>query len=235
LHVLQDRQVARLGGQETIGVSARLIAATNVDVEEAIRSGALRRDLYYRLNVFPIRMPPLCERAAEIPVLLWHFLRQYSAKLKRQTVTVSIDLLRAAVRYKWPGNVRELENFAKRHVILGDEEASIRQLTESPVGQRHIVPAAPAVSACEQGLKAFNRGLRDRIEKELITAALARTQWNRKKAARILGISYSALRSRILRMGLSRRRRLGNRPNNFQRTADTNSGLHSGVQLASTL
>src|SRR5580693_9033416 len=130
LHVLQDHQYSRLGGRHMVGVDVRVLAGTNVEVQEAMKSGRLREDLYYRLNVLSINVPPLRERTTEIPLLFRHFLQKYSAKFNKETVVPSQHLLEAAVRYPWPGNLRELENFVKRYVILEDDEGSFRALLE---------------------------------------------------------------------------------------------------------
>src|SRR5690348_9613074 len=154
LHVLQDGQYSRLGGRSVLQVDVRVLAATNVDVHEAMKTGRFREDLYYRLNVLSILVPPLRERLAEIPLLFRHFLEQYSAKFGKPATPPSKHLLDAAVNYPWPGNLRELENFVKRYVILEDDEGSFRELVEMTGQQQRIAPreeAAPAPK--DQGLK----------------------------------------------------------------------------------
>src|SRR4029077_13852753 len=130
LHVLQDHQYSRLGGCHLIGAEVRVLAATNVEVQEAMNSGRLREDLYYRLNVLSINVPPLRERATQIPLLLRHFLHKYRKKFQKESILPSERLVEAATRYPWPGNLRELENFVKRYVILEDDEGSFRELLE---------------------------------------------------------------------------------------------------------
>jgi two-component system response regulator AtoC len=194
LHVLQDGQFSRLGARAVVNVDVRVLAATNVDVKEAMRSGRFREDLYYRLNVLSIHIPPLRERTAEIPLLFRHFLVKYSEKYAKAAPDPSKHLMEAALRYPWPGNLRELENFVKRYVILEDDEGSFRELVEMTGQQQRIAPreeAAPAPK--EQGLKALVRGLKDEAEMEAIADALEKTNWCRKDAARMLGISYKAL------------------------------------------
>src|SRR5207245_7522185 len=122
LHVLQDHQYSRLGGRHMIAVDVRVLAATNVEVQEAMKSGRLREDLYYRLNVLSINVPPLRERTTEIPLLFRHFLNKYSEKFQKELPTPSQHLIEAAIRYACPGNLRALENFVKRYVILEDDE-----------------------------------------------------------------------------------------------------------------
>ena len=195
LHVLQDGQYSRLGARSVVNVDVRVLAATNVNVKEAMKTGRFREDLYYRLNVLSIHIPPLRERTEEIGLLFRHFLVKYSEKYGKQAPEPSKHLLEAAVRYSWPGNLRELENFVKRYVILEDDEGSFRELLEMTGQQQRTAPqeelVAPPVK--EQGLKALVRGLKDEAEMEAIADALTKTNWCRKDAARNLGISYKAL------------------------------------------
>jgi two-component system response regulator AtoC len=193
LHVLQDGQFSRLGARGTVNVDVRVLAATNVDVKDAMRSGRFREDLYYRLNVLSIHIPPLRERTAEIPLLFRHFLAKYSEKYSKPAPDPSKHLLEAAARYPWPGNLRELENFVKRYVILEDDEGSFRELLEMTGQQQRTAPREDAPAPKEQGLKALVRGLKDEAEMEAIADALEKTNWCRKDAAKMLGISYKAL------------------------------------------
>jgi two-component system, NtrC family, response regulator AtoC len=195
LHVLQDQQYSRLGGRHVVDIDVRVLAATNVDVHEAMKSGRLREDLYYRLNVLSINVPPLRERTAEIPLLFRHFLKQYSEKFDKGAPAPSEHLMEAAMRYPWPGNLRELENFVKRYVILEDDEGSFRELLEMAATRQRTSPleeSAPPPPR-QQGLKALVRSLKDEAEMEAIADALEKTRWCRKDAARMLGISYKAL------------------------------------------
>jgi two-component system response regulator AtoC len=193
LHVLQDGQYSRLGARAVVNVDVRVLAATNVDVKEAMRSGRFREDLYYRLNVLSIHIPPLRERTSEIPLLFRHFLAKYSEKYSKPAPDPSKHLLEAALRYQWPGNLRELENFVKRYVILEDDEGSFRELLEMTGQQQRTAPREEPPAPKEQGLKALVRGLKDEAEMEAIADALEKTNWCRKDAAKMLGISYKAL------------------------------------------
>ena len=193
LHVLQDHQYSRLGGRSMIETDVRVLAATNVDVDEAMKTGRFREDLYYRLNVLSILVPPLRERTAEIPLLFRHFLTKYSEKFGKPAVDPSKHLLDAAVNYPWPGNLRELENFVKRYVILEDDEGSLRELVEMSSTRQRTSPREEVSAPKEQGLKALVRGLKDEAEMEAIADALEKTRWCRKDAAKMLGISYKAL------------------------------------------
>src|SRR5579859_4312021 len=202
LHVLQDHQFSRLGGRQLIDVDVRVLAATNVEIQEAMKSGRLREDLYYRLNVLSINVPPLRERATEIPLLFRHFLQKYSEKFNKEPMVPSQHLMEAAVRYPWPGNLRELENFVKRYVILEDDEGSFRELLEMSATRQRISPREETAPAREQGLKALVRSLKDEAEMEAIADALEKTHWCRKDAAKMLGISYKALLYKIRQFGL---------------------------------
>src|ERR1700752_1777316 len=172
LHVLQDHQYSRLGGRHMVGVDVRVLAATNVEIQEAMKSGRLREDLYYRLNVLSINVPPLRERTTEIPLLFRHFLNKYSEKFNKNPMVPSDHLMEAALRYPWPGNLRELENFVKRYVILEDDEGSFRELLEMSATRQRISPREEAAPAREQGLKALVRSLKDEAEMEAIGDAL---------------------------------------------------------------
>src|SRR5215475_3263353 len=193
LHVLQDHQYSRLGGRHMIDTDVRVLAATNVDVHDAMKTGRFREDLYYRLNVLSILVPPLRERTTEIPLLFRHFLTKYAEKFGKAPMEPSKHLLDAALNYPWPGNLRELENFVKRYVILEDDEGSLRELVEMSATRQRTSPREEPVLPKEQGLKALVRGLKDEAEMEAIADALEKTRWCRKDAAKMLGISYKAL------------------------------------------
>jgi DNA-binding NtrC family response regulator len=176
-----------------IDTDVRVLAATNVDVHEAMKTGRFREDLYYRLNVLSILVPPLRERTSEIPLLFRHFLDKYSEKFGKELMEPSKYLLDAALNYPWPGNLRELENFVKRYVILEDDEGSLRELVEMSATRQRTSPRPEVRLPKEQGLKALVRGLKDEAEMEAIADALEKTRWCRKDAAKMLGISYKAL------------------------------------------
>ena len=193
LHVLQDNQFSRLGARGGIQVDVRVLAATNVHVADAMRSGRFRDDLYYRLSVLSLHVPPLRERTDEIPMLFRHFLVKYSEKFQKPVPEPTEHLLEATLRYAWPGNLRELENFVKRYVILEDNDGSLKELLELTEAQQRVSPREEVRVPAEQGLKALVRGLKDEAEMEAIAGALEKTNWCRKDAARMLGISYKAL------------------------------------------
>ncbi|HKV27951.1 MAG TPA: sigma-54 dependent transcriptional regulator [Candidatus Acidoferrales bacterium] len=193
LHVLQDNQFSRLGARAGIQVDVRVLAATNVHVGDAMRSGRFREDLYYRLSVLSLHVPPLRERTDEIPMLFRHFLVKYSEKFQKPVPEPTEHLMEATVRYAWPGNLRELENFVKRYVILEDNDGSLKELLELTETQQRVSPREEVRAPAEQGLKALVRGLKDEAEMEAIAGALEKTNWCRKDAAKMLGISYKAL------------------------------------------
>jgi two-component system, NtrC family, response regulator AtoC len=205
LHVLQDQQFSRLGSRSLVKVDVRILAATNINIHEAIASKKFREDLYYRLNAFTIHVPPLRERREEIPLLLRHFMGVFAARYGRTPLSVSPALVQACLNYRWPGNLRELENFVKRYLILGDESLMLSEL-ESKQAEENLIDAASPVIPKEkpQDLKSLVRSLKGEAETEAISRALKETKWNRKEAARKLNISYKALLYKIRQFNLDR-------------------------------
>ncbi len=205
LHVLQDQRFSRLGSRSVIQVDVRILAATNINIPEALASKRLREDLYYRLNAFTLQIPPLRERKEEIPILLKHFMTQLSEQYARPPLPCSPDLLQACAVYPWPGNLRELGNFVKRYLVLGDEKLAINEL--QPRSDSSGAPFAPAAGRITAeptgGLKSVARGAKDQAEAEAIAKALDETNWNRKQAAALLQISYKALLYKIRQYGLA--------------------------------
>ena len=205
LHVLQDQQFSRLGGRSTIKVDVRILAATNVDIPQAIASKKLREDLYYRLNAFTLHLPPLRERREAIPLLLRHFMARFAARYARAPLPLTPALLEAAQRYAWPGNLRELENCVKRYLILGDETLVLSELETRPAEGPLTSEGLPKPAASSPSdLKSLVRGLKDKAEMEAISRALEQTNWSRKQAARLLNISYKALLYKIRQYGIDR-------------------------------
>ena len=200
LQVLQDGTFSRLGGQMIIKVDVRVIAATNIDIKAALASKAFREDLFYRLNGFLIRIPPLRNRSEEIPILTRYFLRRNAAKFQRDPLPVSPALMRALTSYSWPGNLRELDNVMKRYLVLSDEQEIINELHPG-LGTRFLSDT-PEETGTPTGLKGLVRGLKDDAESVLIAKTLEETGWNRTTAARKLGISYKALSYKIKRYHL---------------------------------
>jgi two-component system, NtrC family, response regulator AtoC len=207
LHVLQDGEFSRVGGEKIIDTDVRLIAATNRDLEASMRAHQFREDLYYRLNVIEIRVPPLRERREEIPVLVDHFIRKFNAQYGR-TVDVPAETLRAFVEYQWPGNIRELENAVKRIVVLGSARPVHIEIVNNLNGAR--TAGSASVVALEArpnadapiSLKDIARQAARDAERVAIKEVLDRVHWNRAKAARLLQISYKALLYKIVQCGL---------------------------------
>ncbi|HEY2360324.1 MAG TPA: sigma-54 dependent transcriptional regulator [Candidatus Angelobacter sp.] len=194
LHVLQDGRFSRLGGRSTLTSDFRVLAATNINVKEAISTKAFREDLYYRLNAFTINVPPLRERGEEIPILVRHFMQQFSERYDCAPAECSPNLIRACLHYPWPGNLRELGNFIKRYMVLQDEAAAIAELEEqqNPAGiDLEFTDEDCLITA--GGLKSMVQDLKERAEPKIIERVLIATKWNCKLAAKQLKISYKAL------------------------------------------
>jgi two-component system response regulator AtoC len=202
LHVLQDQQFSRLGSRSVIKVDVRILAATNINIPEAIANKRLREDLYYRLNAFTLQIPPLRERKEEVVLLLKHFMSRLAEHYARPPLPLSPALIQRCLEYPWPGNLRELSNFVKRYLILGDEALAISELDVTATG---IKSGPAAANAAEQpgGLKSLARSAKDEAEAEAITRALEQTNWNRKQAALVLKISYKALLYKIRQYGIA--------------------------------
>jgi transcriptional regulator with PAS, ATPase and Fis domain len=205
LHVLQDQQFSRLGSRSVIKTDVRILAATNINIPEALAAKRLREDLYYRLNAFTLQIPPLRERKEEIPILLKHFMTQLSEQYARPPLPFSPELMRACLTYHWPGNLRELGNFVKRYLVLGDEKLAINELQPRTDGSgAQFDPVTPrSGSEPGGGLKSLARSAKDEAEAEAIAKALDETNWNRKQAAALLQISYKALLYKIRQYGLA--------------------------------
>ncbi|RMG89633.1 MAG: sigma-54-dependent Fis family transcriptional regulator [Candidatus Dadabacteria bacterium] len=214
LQVLQDREFCRVGGNEPVRVDVRIVCATNRDLRKAVEDKEFREDLYYRLNVVNVRIPPLRERREDIPLLTRYFLHKYVEKYGRGPSEVSDALMAYFLSYDWPGNVRELENLVKRLVILNDERflfSEFRAKNVTPASPA-AVPVAPAdpLDQIEIGekpgevisLKEIARSAALQAERRMIAAVLRQTNWNRRKAAQLLDISYKTLLYKIRECGL---------------------------------
>lgn len=201
LHVLQDGEFMRLGGRHQVKVDVRILAATNVNVQHAIRTKTLREDLYYRLSAFIIRMPPLRERREDIMPILRHYINLYADAYNLPPVLLSENFMNVCLRYSWPGNVRELENLAKRVVILRDETLVLSELQAEPGANRDFAIVA-GTNERPDDLKSLVRGLKADAEIDAIRQALDDTRWNRKEAAKLLKISYKAILYKVRQYGL---------------------------------
>jgi DNA-binding NtrC family response regulator len=200
LQVLQDGSFSRLGSRTNVKVNVRVIAATNIDIKAAIAQKTFREDLYYRLNGFTLKMPPLRDRPEEIPILARHFMRKVAAKYEREPLPISPALMQALNSHLWPGNLRELENTIKRYLILADEQAIIDELTPKQ-GAESSAPDGEG-NGGNGSLKRLVRNLKGGAESAAIARTLEGTGWNRKAAASDLQISYKALLYKIKQYNL---------------------------------
>src|SRR6202022_2517184 len=203
LHVLQDQTFSRLGSRSIIKVDVRILAATNINIPEALATKRLREDLYYRLNAFTMQIPPLRDRKEEIPILLKHSMSRMAERYARAPLPLSPALLQACQNHSWPGNLRELNNFLKRYLILGDEKLAVTELLPRNDGTGGGPDDASARPGDSGGLKSLARTAKDEAEAQAITQALEQTNWNRKQAASILQISYKALLYKIRQYGIA--------------------------------
>jgi two-component system response regulator AtoC len=201
LQLLQDGQFCRIGAQEDRRVEVRLLCATNRQLEQEIDTGTFRQDLYYRINVLNLSVPPLRERRMDIPVLIAYFLTTHSETYKLPAPSISSQVMQLMQRYDWPGNIRELENLVKRFVILGSEEVITSELVSH--GQTHF--AARVAQGESIPLKEMTRQAVQELERKIILQVLQANHWNRKQAARKLKISYRALLYKIRQAGLPSR------------------------------
>jgi DNA-binding NtrC family response regulator len=200
LRVLQERRFDRVGGIRSTPVDVRLVAATNRDLLKMVREGRFREDLYYRLAVIPIHLPPLRERKDDIPLLVQHFLTRFAGRLKRRVDGLSADALAALAAWRWPGNIRELENLLERAVVLSD--APVLGLADLPGLDAAEPPPPPADADAELGLKEYVRAYTVQIERARIQRILSAESANVTRAARRLGISRKSLQLKMKEYGL---------------------------------
>ena len=210
LRVLQEREIDRVGGSRALPVDVRVVAATNADLARSVEEGRFRRDLYYRLAVVPIRLPPLREREADVVLLARHFLTRYGQQLKGRPVTLGKDAEAMLLAHPWPGNVRELQNVIQRALL---------KLNGPRLGAAELSGLLPAAAAAERGLSGLVSTMLDgaepeggryqaaleALEKPLIAAAIARTKGNQLRAAELLGMNRNTLRERMRALGMKAR------------------------------
>jgi DNA-binding NtrC family response regulator len=187
LRVLQNKEIIRIGGREKVSIDARVICATNQNLDEMVRQGKFRSDLYYRINVFPIQLPPLRERKEDIPELIEYFLRQYENK------SVTSDVKKMFIEYDWPGNIRELQNVLERAAIIADKTIDSKDL---PADIGFNPPDSDAFDIPDQGINL------DNVEKHFILRALEKSNGNKTMAAKLLGITRRRLYSMIDRYNI---------------------------------
>lgn len=199
LRVLQDREVTPVGGDESISVDVCIISATNKNIEEMVKKGSFRDDLYYRLNVVPIHISPLRERKEDIPVLVHYIIEKLNRKLKKNVRSLPKEIMTRLMEYEFPGNARELENILERAFILaGGNELSIEHFpmlltprSEEPQGLKNMP------------LRVISDEARKKAERDAVTNALVKTNWNRVKAAELLQVDYKTLRKKIQELEIS--------------------------------
>jgi two-component system, NtrC family, response regulator AtoC len=206
LHVLQDREFSRLGGDEDVSVDVRVITATNRQIEKELQNGTFREDLYYRINVVSIHLPPLRERKEDIAELASYFLRKYSSLFDKKFQPLSKSTMNALYSYSWPGNVRELENLIKKVVVFENEEYALQSLDSGLKAPGASTPLGQPGNDGRVSLKKIGKLAAQEAEKQLILQTLLETRWNRKRAADLLEISYKALLYKIKQAGLSKKR-----------------------------
>lgn len=214
LRALQESEFERVGGIKTIRVDVRLVAATNSDLRKEIESGTFRDDLYYRLNVIPIRLPPLRERIEDIPLLAAHFLQKFNTRLNKSLQGISEDAEAILMGYPWHGNIRELENVIERAVLFADGSrietsdipVEVRERFSTPRPRSSVAPPSAAdEAASSEGLKERVKAAMTRLERELIQRALDQTAGNVTHAARLLKISRKGLQLKMKELGLRER------------------------------
>jgi two-component system response regulator PilR (NtrC family) len=227
LRVMQEREFMRLGGMETIKVDVRIVAATNCDLRQMVEDGRFREDLYYRLHVINIYLPPLRERKEDVPLLAQHFLEKYGKENNRPAMELSAEALDLLMEYNWPGNVRELENVMERAVVLGSghrigPDLIPEHVRSSP--QFHI----PRFVVPPEGIS-FKDVITD-VEKRLIESTLEAAGGVQKKAAELLRIKPTTLNEMIKRHDIGRRRRKNGEPEDDGRTSRTRA--LSGAEMS---
>ena len=201
LRVIQEREFKRVGGTEDIKVDVRLVSATNQNLEKRVIDGAFREDLFYRLNVIQINLPPLRERKEDIPLLANHFARKYSLELKKELEGITPEAFHVLLTYEFPGNVRELENMIERAITLEGSQVISERSIRSYVNERTITKSTPpSLDIPEDGMD-LNKVVED-LEKAFIIKALEKTGGTKKKAADILGINFRAMRYKLAKYGL---------------------------------
>jgi two-component system, NtrC family, response regulator AtoC len=202
LQLLQDGQFSRIGAQEDKKVEVRVVCSTNRELHDEIEQGNFRPDLFYRIATMTIHLPPLRERAVDLPVICDYLLQYYNEKLNGRAVMVRPALMAKMQRYSWPGNIRQLENLVKRYVVMGTEDVILSELLEP--NERD--PVDTLVLEGPVSLKKLTRQTVRKLEARIILNALHANNWNRKKAARSLDISYRALLYKLKEVGIPQRR-----------------------------
>ncbi|HYL10504.1 MAG TPA: sigma-54 dependent transcriptional regulator [Candidatus Acidoferrales bacterium] len=227
LRVIQEREFMRLGGTEQIKVDVRILAASNLDLLSLVREGRFREDLYHRLNVIAIQLPPLRARREDVPLLLAHFLERYAQENGKPPRRFTASAMKLLVDYDWPGNVRELENVVERAVVLSSQEMMDVDLLPENVRSKEIVrgvrlqlsefvpplPGEPGSRTAADNSQPSLFQIMEEVERRIIMDMLERTGWNQTEAAEKFQIPLSTLNQKIKRLGIEIRRRAGTRGN----------------------
>jgi len=205
LQVLQDGCYSRIGDLEERRADVRIVSISNKDVESEMTRGAFREDLFYRINVVNVQVPPLRRRLEDLPALVSYFLHYYCERYERATQPLPAAMMERFQKHQWPGNVRELENYVKRFVIMDSPESILEDLDERSRGP--VVGGFQLPPIREFSLKKFSKQASQQAEHHMILEALKQTRWNRKRAAELLGISYRALLYKIKEAGIPPKKR----------------------------
>ena len=201
LRVLQEREFERIGGNSTVKVDVRIISATSSNLEQMVKDGTFREDLYYRLNVIPVSLPPLRERREDVPLLVQKFVERFCETHKLELKTVSPQVMKSLMRFDWPGNVRQLENIVERMVALtGNRTAILPTDLPEEIQRRDPLNFVPLIEIPEEGIN-FQNVVTD-MERELILQSLRKTNGNKKLAAKMLNLKRTTLIEKIKRIGL---------------------------------
>jgi transcriptional regulator with GAF, ATPase, and Fis domain len=202
LRVLQEREIERVGGSHAIKIDVRIVAATNLDLKRAVATGAFREDLFYRLNVVPIAVPPLRDRLEDLPLLVDHFVRRYNHECNKRIEALTPDALAALAAYNWPGNVRELQNIIERTVVLVD--GALITASDLPLDLTipPVRPGAAPAAGPEKRLVDLNEAS-DRFERVIVQRVLEETRGNISEAARVLGLHRNSLKVKLARWKMS--------------------------------
>jgi transcriptional regulator with GAF, ATPase, and Fis domain len=204
LRVLQEREFERIGGTRTIKVDVRIIAATNKNLEELVAQKEFRDDLYWRLNVFPLTLPPLRERSSDLPLLVTHFIHRFNAEKKQNVHGITPEAMQRLRAYHWPGNVRELENAVERAVILKGSGFIMPADLPDTISRVTVKEAPPTIAFPDEGLD-FDVIVQN-FEKQLLRQALEKTNWVKTKAASLLHMNRTTLVEKVKKLRLEDRR-----------------------------
>ncbi len=205
LRVLQEKELRPIGGKQSRRIDVRFIAATNRDLKEMVKEGTFREDLYYRLNIFPIRVPPLRERRDDIPLLAYHFLRKYSEELGKDVVNITAEAMKILINHDWPGNVRELENTIQRAILISQDnsikERDLDFIEESK--PRHVPKNIEELKNVKKQLREISI---EEVERQFVLEALKRNNWNVSRAARDVGMLRPNFHALMKKYNITRKR-----------------------------